>query len=110
MIYYYNKIYILKQYLKHCMLNLSKHPYLKYILFGNIYFANGIQGAIGMMLLIVYFTVWSTNIISLIFLFHIFNSIKYPRRLLGSNFLINASEGFSPISNHKEPCNRWLYH
>jgi MFS family permease len=38
------------------MLNLSKHPYLKYILFGNIYFANGIQGAIGMILLIVYFT------------------------------------------------------
>ena len=38
------------------MLDLSKHPYLKYILFGNIYFANGIQGAIGLMLLIVYFT------------------------------------------------------
>jgi len=38
------------------MLNLSKHPYLKYILFGNIYFANGIQGALGMILLIVYFT------------------------------------------------------
>jgi len=38
------------------MLDLSKNPYLKYILFGNIYFANGIQGAIGMMLLIVYFT------------------------------------------------------
>jgi MFS family permease len=38
------------------MLDLSKHPYLKYILFGDIYFANGIQGAIGLMLLIVYFT------------------------------------------------------
>ena len=38
------------------MIDLSKHPNLKYILFGNIYFANGIQGAIGMMLLIVYFT------------------------------------------------------
>jgi MFS family permease len=38
------------------MLNLSKHPYLKYILFGDIYFANGIQGALGMILLIVYFT------------------------------------------------------
>lgn len=38
------------------MLSLSKHPYLKYVLFGNIYFANGIQGAIGIMLLIVYFT------------------------------------------------------
>ena len=38
------------------MLNLSKHPYLKYILFGDIYFANGMQGALGMILLIVYFT------------------------------------------------------
>ena len=38
------------------MIDISKHPNLKYILFGNIYFANGIQGAIGMILLIVYFT------------------------------------------------------
>jgi len=38
------------------MLDLSKHPYLKYFLFGDIYLANGIQGAIGMVLLIVYFT------------------------------------------------------
>jgi len=38
------------------MIDLSKHPNLKYLLFGNIYFANGIQGAIGMVLLIVYFT------------------------------------------------------
>jgi len=38
------------------MLDLNKHPFLKYILFGDIYFANGIQGAIGMILLIVYFT------------------------------------------------------
>ena len=38
------------------MLSLSKNPKLKYLLFGNIYFANGIQGAIGMVLLIVYFT------------------------------------------------------
>ena len=38
------------------MLDLSKHPYLKYILVGDIYFAKGIQGAIGIMLLIVYFT------------------------------------------------------
>ena len=38
------------------MLNLTKHPYLKYILFGDIYFANGFQGALGMMLIIVFFT------------------------------------------------------
>ena len=38
------------------MLDISKHPYLKYALFGDIYFANGIQGAVGIMLLIVYFT------------------------------------------------------
>ncbi|EMR74423.1 arabinose efflux permease family protein [Thermoplasmatales archaeon SCGC AB-539-N05] len=38
------------------MLDLNQHPSLKYILFGDIYFANGIQGAIGIMLLIVYFT------------------------------------------------------
>jgi MFS family permease len=38
------------------MIDLSKHPNLKYLLFGNIYFANGIQGSIGMVLLIVYFT------------------------------------------------------
>ena len=38
------------------MISLSKHPNLKYLLFGNIYFANGIQGAVGMVLLIVYFT------------------------------------------------------
>ena len=38
------------------MLDLSKHPYLKYLLFGDVYFANGIQGAIGMVLLIIYFT------------------------------------------------------
>jgi len=38
------------------MLDLSKHPYLKYILFGDIYSANGLQGALGITLLIVYFT------------------------------------------------------
>ena len=38
------------------MLELAKRPYLKYLLFGNIYFANGLQGALGMILLIVYFT------------------------------------------------------
>ncbi len=44
------------------MLDLSKHPSLKYILFGNIYFANGIQGALVFMLLIVYFTVKDISI------------------------------------------------
>ena len=38
------------------MLELSKHPYLKYLLFGNIYFANGISGALGVTLIIIYFT------------------------------------------------------
>ena len=38
------------------MLELSKHPALKYLLFGNIYFANGISAALGVTLLIVYFT------------------------------------------------------
>jgi PAT family beta-lactamase induction signal transducer AmpG len=38
------------------MLDLSKHPSLKYVLFGDIYFANGVQGAVGMMLIIIYFT------------------------------------------------------
>jgi len=38
------------------MLDLSKHPYLKYILFGNIYFANGLQAALGIVILILYFT------------------------------------------------------
>jgi len=37
------------------MLALSRHPALKYILFGNIYFANGISAALGVTLLIVYF-------------------------------------------------------
>jgi len=38
------------------MLELSKNPTLKYLLFGNIYFANGISAALGVTLLIVYFT------------------------------------------------------
>jgi PAT family beta-lactamase induction signal transducer AmpG len=38
------------------MLELSKHSALKYLLFGNVYFSNGIQGALGMVLVIVYFT------------------------------------------------------
>jgi len=37
------------------MLELSKHPNLKYILFGNIYFANGVQGSF-LFILILYFT------------------------------------------------------
>lgn len=38
------------------MLDLSKHPYLKYILFGNIYFANGLQGALTIIIIVLYFT------------------------------------------------------
>ncbi len=38
------------------MIDISKHPFLKYLLFGNLYFANGIQGALGIVLIIVYFT------------------------------------------------------
>lgn len=38
------------------MLDLGKHPYLKYLLFGNLYFANGIQGALCLVIIIVYFT------------------------------------------------------
>ena len=38
------------------MLDLSKHRFLKYLLFGNLYFANGIQGTIGIVILITYFT------------------------------------------------------
>lgn len=38
------------------MLDLSKHKYLKYFLFGDIYFANGIQGSISMVILILYFS------------------------------------------------------
>ena len=38
------------------MLDLAKHPLLKYLLFGNIYFANGLQGALALVIVIVYFT------------------------------------------------------
>ncbi|MCK4364791.1 MAG: MFS transporter [Thermoplasmatales archaeon] len=38
------------------MLDLAKHPLLKYLLFGNIYFANGLQGALLLVIIIVYFT------------------------------------------------------
>jgi len=38
------------------MLDLEKHPLLKYLLFGNIYFANGLQGALVLVIIIVYFT------------------------------------------------------
>jgi len=38
------------------MIDISKRSYLKYLLFGNLYFANGIQGALGIVLIIVYFT------------------------------------------------------
>jgi PAT family beta-lactamase induction signal transducer AmpG len=38
------------------MLDLSKNPYLKYILFGNIYLANGLQGSLALVIIILYFT------------------------------------------------------
>jgi PAT family beta-lactamase induction signal transducer AmpG len=38
------------------MIDVSKHSFLKYLLFGNLYFANGIQGAIAIVIIIVYFT------------------------------------------------------
>ncbi len=38
------------------MIDISKHPFLKYLLFGNLYFANGIQLALAVVLIIVYFT------------------------------------------------------
>ena len=38
------------------MIDISKNPFLKYLLFGNLYFANGIQGALAIVLIIVYFT------------------------------------------------------
>jgi MFS family permease len=37
------------------MIDLDKHPRVKYLLFGNLYFANGIQASIGMVLIIIYF-------------------------------------------------------
>jgi MFS family permease len=38
------------------MIDISNHPFLKYLLFGDIYFANGLQGALLLVILIVYFT------------------------------------------------------
>ena len=38
------------------MLELSKHPFLKYILFGSLYFSEGIQFALVTVIIIVYFT------------------------------------------------------
>jgi len=38
------------------MLDLSKHPSLKYLLFGNLYFANGVQGSLVFVIIILYFT------------------------------------------------------
>jgi MFS family permease len=38
------------------MIDLSKRSWLKYLLFGDIYFANGFQGALAVTIVIVYFT------------------------------------------------------
>ena len=38
------------------MLDISNRPYLKYLLFGNIYFANGIQGSLALVIIVLYFT------------------------------------------------------
>ena len=55
MVYFYSKFYIIYIDLKY-MVELSQHPYLKYILFGDIYFANGLQGALAFVIIILYFT------------------------------------------------------
>jgi MFS family permease len=38
------------------MLDISKRPYLKYLLFGDIYFANGVQGSLAIVIIVLYFT------------------------------------------------------
>jgi PAT family beta-lactamase induction signal transducer AmpG len=38
------------------MLDISKHPYLKYILFGNLYFAEGLIFALSTVVIVLYFT------------------------------------------------------
>ena len=38
------------------MLDLQKRSWIKYLLFGDIYFANGVQGSLALVIMIVYFT------------------------------------------------------
>ena len=38
------------------MLDLSKHPYLKYILFGNLYFSEGLIYALASVIIVLLFT------------------------------------------------------
>ena len=38
------------------MLDISNRPYLKYLLFGDIYLANGVQGSLALVIIVLYFT------------------------------------------------------
>jgi len=38
------------------LIDITKRSYLKYILFGNIYLANGLQGSLALVIIILYFT------------------------------------------------------